>query len=248
MILDKKVALITGAGAGIGAQIAGVFAREGASVCVLDIDGAAAAATAAAVTEKGGAALAIEADLRHAGRIREAVEAATVRFGRVDVLVNNAALTSRQNFLDMTGQQWDDMLAVSLKGAAICSQLVLPQMMARKSGKIVNISSVTFHIGMTDVAHYIASKGGLIGLTRALAREFGQYNVHVNCITPGAVETEREARVATRQQVDAIVAQQSLARRIVPLDIARVCVFLASGMSDGITGQTLNVDGGWVMY
>jgi 3-oxoacyl-[acyl-carrier protein] reductase len=121
-------------------------------------------------------------------------------------------------------------------------------MMARRAGKIVNISSVTFHLGMAGLTHYVASKGAVIGLTRALAREVGEHDIHVNCITPGAVEVEAEKNFVTPQQISAWLQEQSLRRRIRPVDIARVCLFLSSELSDGMTGQTLNVDGGWVMH
>src|SRR5437773_2064884 len=148
MILEGKVTLITGAGAGIGAVIARLFAQEGASVCAPDVDGPAAAATASAIPENGGVAIAVEADLRHAGQTRAAVETAASRFGRVDVLVNSAAMYPRQSFLAITEQQWDDMLDVNLKAAFLCAQFALPLMIERRAGKIVNISSATFHIGM----------------------------------------------------------------------------------------------------
>lgn len=121
-------------------------------------------------------------------------------------------------------------------------------MIANRAGKIVNISSVTFHLGLAELTHYVASKGGVIGLTRALARELGESNIHVNCVTPGAVLVEAEKSVATEAQVQQWVSSQSLNRRILPIDIARVCVFLASELSDGVTGQTINVDGGWIMH
>ena len=121
-------------------------------------------------------------------------------------------------------------------------------MISRRQGKIVNISSVTFHLGMARLAHYIAAKGGVIGFTRAIARELGPYSIHVNCITPGAVKTESEATVATEEQANSVMKLQCLERRIMPLDIANVCLFLSCPLSDGMTGQTLNVDGGWAMY
>ncbi len=127
-------------------------------------------------------------------------------------------------------------------------QLVLPHMVKQGSGKVVNISSVTFHLGVALLSHYVASKGGVIGLTRSLAREMGPHNIHLNCITPGAIKTESEARVVTDEQARAMMASQCLERRIMPVDIARVCLFLSSELSDGMTGQTLNVDGGWMMY
>jgi 3-oxoacyl-[acyl-carrier protein] reductase len=125
---------------------------------------------------------------------------------------------------------------------------VLPYMVSRGSGKIVNISSVTFHLGMAMLTHYVASKGGVIGLTRSLAREMGPHNIHINCITPGAIKTLAEAKVVTEEQAREFMSSQCLQRRIMPLDVARVCLFLSSELSDGMTGQTLNVDGGWVMH
>jgi 3-oxoacyl-[acyl-carrier protein] reductase len=121
-------------------------------------------------------------------------------------------------------------------------------MVAQRSGKIVNISSVTFFKGLENLSHYVASKGGVIGLSRSLAREMGPHNVYVNCITPGAIEVETEKLVATPQQMAAIAAQQSLKRRLQPIDVARACLFLASELSDGITGQIVNVDGGLIMH
>ena len=165
-----------------------------------------------------------------------------------NVLINNAGIYPRRAFLDLTDQEWDEMQDINLKGVYRCMKLVLPYMVAQRSGNVVNISSVTFLKGLPNMSHYIAAKGGVIGLTRAVAREMGLHNIHINCIMPGAIEVEREKEVATPEQMAAIVAQQSFQRRLVPIDIARVCVFLASELSDGMTGQTLNVDGGLMMY
>ncbi|HWF48895.1 MAG TPA: SDR family oxidoreductase, partial [Bryobacteraceae bacterium] len=180
--------------------------------------------------------------------IDAAIEAAHRQFGPIDVLVNNAGIYPRQSFLEMSEQQWDDMQSINLKSMFHMTQAALPDMIERRSGKIINISSVTFHLGMANLTHYIASKGGVIGLTRALAREAGPNNVHVNCITPGAIQVEAEKLFVTEEQIAAWLELQSLKRRILPVDIARVCLFLASELSDGMTGQTLNVDGGWVMH
>ena len=247
-LLADKVALITGAAAGIGESIAHLFATEGARVFVLDIDGPGASACAAAIRARGGTACAFETDVRRPETIAPAVEKALGDFGRIDILVNNAGAYPRCPFLEMTTEHWSDILDVNLNGTFHASKAVAPHMVAHKSGKIVNISSVVFHVGMKNLTHYIASKGGIIGFTRALARELGEHNIHVNCITPGAIKTESEARVATEEQANAIMALQCLQRRLMPVDVARVCLFLASEWSDGMTGQTLNVDGGWVMY
>ncbi len=247
-LLQRKVAFITGAAAGIGESIARTFAAEGARVALLDRNGAGAEDLAADIRSAGGVALASPGDVRDADTVRAAIERAHAEFGRLDILINNAGIYPRHNLLEMTEQQWDEILSTNLKGVFQCTRLALPYMIAQGAGKIVNISSVTFHTGMKGLTHYVASKGGIIGFTRALAREVGPANVHVNAITPGAIETEAEKKIATQEQVDAVVALQCLRRRIVPLDVARVCVFLASEWSDGMTGQTVNVDGGWVMH
>jgi 3-oxoacyl-[acyl-carrier protein] reductase len=187
-------------------------------------------------------------DVRYSAEIAPWVEGAIGNFGRIDVLINNAGIYPRQAFLGMSEAQWDEMQDVNLKSMFHTLQAVLPHMVKQRGGKVVNISSVTFHLGMALMSHYIASKGGVIGLTRSLAREMGGHNIHINCITPGAIKTESEAKVVTEEQARAMVASQSLQRRIMPLDIARVCLFLSSELSDGMTGQTLNVDGGWMMY
>jgi 3-oxoacyl-[acyl-carrier protein] reductase len=228
MLLKDKVALVTGGVAGIGAAISRLFTEEGARVFVLD-------------RETG-------VDVRSPSQIQGAVDRALRQYGRIDVLINNAGIYPRQDFVSMTEQQWDEMQDINLKGVFHCAKAVVPQMIAQRAGKIVNISSVTFHLGARRLVHYVAAKGGVIGFTRSLARELGEHNVYVNCITPGAIATESEKQFVTPEQVTAMVAQQCLARRILPIDVARVCVFLSSALSDGMTGQTLNVDGGWAMY
>ena len=249
MLLKGKAALVTGAAAGIGAGIAKLFAASGAQVALLDVNRLGAEANAASIREKGGDAFAYAADVRNRETLASAIDATVGRFGGLDILINNAGIYPRQPFLEMTEQQWDEIQNTNLKSMFQLAKLVLPHMVKKRSGHIVNISSVTFFVGMKDLAHYIASKGGVIGLTRALAREMGEYDIHVNCITPGAVETEGEKELnPPQEQIDAILDLQSLRRRILPLDIARVCLFLSSDLSSGMTGQTVNVDGGWVMY
>lgn len=247
-LLRDKVALVTGAAAGIGESIAHLFAAEGARVYVLDVNATGAATVAASIQAAGGAAFAHFADVRRADTVRAAVAAALAQFGRIDILVNNAGIYPRRLFLEMTEEEWDDMQNTNLKGVFTCTKLVLPHMVERQSGKIVNISSVTFFKGLANLSHYVAAKGGVIGLTRSLAREMGPHNVHINCITPGAIEVEMEKKVATREQMAAIVEQQSLQRRLQPIDVARVCLFLASELSDAMTGQTVNVDAGLIMH
>jgi 3-oxoacyl-[acyl-carrier protein] reductase len=245
MLLKNKVAIVTGAATGIGEGIATLLADEGANVLLLDRN---TARNHEVAGKMAGLGRALTCDVRRKDEVRQIVDLAIAEFGRIDVLVNNAGIYPRQTFLQMSEQQWDEIQDVNLKSMFHTCQAVLPNMVARRSGKIVNISSVTFHLGAMNLVHYVSSKGGVIGFTRALAREMGSQGVFVNCVTPGAVLVDSEGKVATDDQIRAIVESQSIKRRILPVDIARVCVFLASHLSDGMTGQTLNVDGGWAMY
>ncbi len=215
---------------------------------MLDRDEAQNRAAAARMEGAGIRALALAVDVRDRTSIRRAVERAQNELGPVDILVNNAGIFPRQPFLTMTPEQWDEMQDVNVKSIFHTTQAVLPQMVARKSGKIVNISSVTFHLGTGKMAHYVASKGAVIGLTRALSRDFSEHNIHINCITPGAIRTESEKHFVSAEDEREFLAHQSIKRRLEPLDIARVCVFLSCELSDGMTGQSLNVDGGWYMH
>lgn len=248
MLLKDKVAVITGSATGIGNETARLFAREGAALALIDRNRAANDATAAELTKAGVKALAFTLDVRDRGAIEAAVGETIRAFGAVDVLVNNAGIYPRQPFLDITEAQWDEMQAVNLKSMFHMTQAVMPGMIAQKSGKVVNISSITFHLGPAKMVHYVASKGGVIGFTRSLAHEVGEHNIHINCITPGAVLVEAEKTVVTDDQIKEWVGLQCLKRRIIPIDIARTCLFLSSELSDGLTGQTLNVDGGWIMH
>ena len=248
MLLTGKVALVTGSATGIGNSVARLFAEHGASLILIDRNQPPNEATAAELERSGVKVKAVGLDLRDRAGIDAAVADALASFGSIDILVNNAGIYPRRAFLETSELEWDEMQAINLKSIFHTSQAALPGMIARGGGKIVNISSVTFHLGVANLVHYVASKGGVIGLTRSLAREMGEHNVHVNCITPGAVLVEAEKAVVTDEQIKLFVAEQSLKRRILPIDIARVCLFLSSELSDGMTGQVLNVDGGWVMH
>lgn len=240
--------MVTGAAAGIGEAIAHLFGAQGAHVFILDLNENRAAAVADRIRTDGGSAFSFHADVRNSEAIRAVVRHALEQFGQIDILINNAGVYPRKPFLEMSEPDWDDVLETNLKGVFHCTKAVLPHMVERSGGKIVNISSVTFFKGLANLTHYVAAKGGVIGFTRSLAREMGPHNIHINCVTPGAIEVETEKLVATPEQIAAIVDQQSLQRRLKPLDVARVCLFLASHWSDGLTGQTINVDGGLIMY
>lgn len=248
MLLRDKIAVVTGSANGIGQAIARLFAENGACLLLLDRDAENNRSTAADLRTAGAQVLDIALDLRDRSAIDAAVRAAHDQLGPVGVLVNNAGVYPRQPFLEISEQQWDEMQSINLKSMFQMTQATLPDMMSCGAGKVINISSVTFLLGMANLTHYVASKGGVIGLTRALAREVGPNNIHVNCVTPGAIQVEAEKLFVSDAQIESWLELQSLKRRILPVDIARVCLFLASELSDGMTGQTLNVDGGWVMH
>jgi 3-oxoacyl-[acyl-carrier protein] reductase len=248
MLLKDRVVLVTGAATGIGEAIARLFAEEGAHVHMFDKDSEGCRSAAASISASGGSAASFGGDVRDPQAVSAIVKAAAGRYGRVDVLINNAGIFPRRSFMEMSEDDWDLMHDVNLKSMFHTCRAVLPHMIQQQSGKIVNLSSVTFHLGVPGLTHYVSSKGGVVGFTRSLAREMGPQNVHVNCITPGAIHTQSEAKFVSPEQVQIFVESQSLRRRIEPLDVARVCLFLASPLSDGMTGQTLNVDGGWAMH
>jgi 3-oxoacyl-[acyl-carrier protein] reductase len=247
-LLKDKVVIVTGAAAGIGAGVAKLFTERGAHVFLADLDGEGVKKTAATLQAEGGSAFAFEANAGSRDAMANVVEDAVKRFGCIDVLINNAGIYPRHPFLEMTEEQWDTMQNTNLKSVFHCTKLVMPHMVRRRSGAVISISSVTFFTGLQNLTHYIASKAAIIGFTRGLAREMGEHNIRINCITPGAIETEGERKLLTKQDTDRFMAQQSLKRRITPLDVARVCLFLSTELSDAMTGQTLNVDGGWIMY
>lgn len=248
MQLQNKVALVTGGALGIGAGIVELFAREGATVYILDLDKEKGEDKAASVRAEGGKAEAFCCDVGQRETLEHAIRTVGDRHGRIDILINNAGIYPRRLFLEMTEEEWDQMQTVNLKSMFHTCQLTLPYMIPQRSGKIVNISSVTFFLGSPKLTHYVASKGGVIGLTRTLAREMGNHNIHVNSITPGAIQTEGELIHANPADLAAILENQCLKRRLQPEDIARVCLFLSSALSDGMSGQNLNVDGGLVLY
>ncbi|MEZ5401158.1 MAG: SDR family NAD(P)-dependent oxidoreductase [Bryobacteraceae bacterium] len=249
MLLKDKVSIVTGSAMGIGTGVAELFAQNGSIVYMVDIDGARNEAAAEKIRQAGGGAHALQADVSKRDQVKAAVDAVLAAQGRIDVLVNNAGIYPRQDFLAITEPEWDEMQNVNLKSVFHWCQLVLPAMIKQRSGKIVNISSVTVFKGTERLSHYVTTKAGIIGLSRTIAHEVGQHNVHINCVTPGAIKTEGEAVVHTDPAVlAALQSAQCLDRRLFPVDVAGPCLFLASALSDGMTGQTLNVDGGLVMY
>jgi glucose 1-dehydrogenase len=246
MRLKDRVAVITGAGSGIGQGIALRFAKEGAHVVVAEISPELGHETSATIAAEGGQGLCIPTDVTERAQVESMVEQAIRAFGRIDILVNNAGLTGRALFLEMTDEEWDGMLRVNLTGAFLCSQVVVRQMVrAGQGGKIVNIASVEAEAACPDQAHYAASKGGLLMLTRALACDLGRHRINVNAIGPGAVDSGHGAFNDPVVR-NAYESRVPLGRVATPHDVANAAVFLASDEAEYITGVVLYVDGGTI--
>jgi NAD(P)-dependent dehydrogenase (short-subunit alcohol dehydrogenase family) len=249
MRLAGKVALVTGAQQGIGKAIALAYGREGAHVVVNYLDDRAAAeAVAAQIRTCGPQALAVAGDVSQPTDVRDLVDAG-VTLGGIDILVNNAGIFPRVEFLDMTEAQWDAVLNVNLKGAFLCAQTVARRMAARgQGGAIINLTSGAAFRSSPRGVHYVSSKAGLVGLTRATALELARYRIRVNAIAPGTTDTAQPRYGMSEEELQAVGPQIPLGRLAVPDDIADVAVFLASEEARHITGQTLHVNGGSYLY
>jgi NAD(P)-dependent dehydrogenase (short-subunit alcohol dehydrogenase family) len=245
--LAGKVIIVTGGAKGIGAAFSEALAGAGAQVVIADIvDGA------PLVAKLGGAATYTRTDVASQASVGELVTATMERFGRIDGLVNNAAVFATLNkkpFTEIDEAEWDKVMAVNVRGPFLCAKAVAPIMVAQKSGKIVNIASGTVFKGVPGLLHYVASKGAVVAMTRCLARELGSANVGVNAIAPGLTLSEglvaNESWQAEGSQ--ATVATRAFRRDQVPADLVGALLFLCSSDSDFVTGQTLVVDGGAVM-
>jgi NAD(P)-dependent dehydrogenase (short-subunit alcohol dehydrogenase family) len=252
MQLEGKIAIVTGGGRGIGKSIAKVFAGEGADLVIAARTEAPLKETAAEIEAMGRKCLAIVTDQAIPEQISNTVDRTLERFGRVDVLVNNAGIGGPSvSVADMDLEAWNQTLTINLTGAMLYSKYVLKNdMIPRKSGNIINISSVSGRFGHANRSPYAAAKWGLIGLTQSLALEVGQYGIRVNCITPGPVEGERiewamrkvsqSQGISYEQAVANEVARTALGRMVKPEDVGYLAVFLASDKSFNITGQTVN--------
>lgn len=244
----EKVAVVTGGASGIGLGIARRLAQDGAQVAIFDLNGDAATDEASRICADGGEAVGIEVDVADREQIRVALDAVHGWFGRVTILVNNAGLAGYQPFLRIDTSTWNQFLAVNLTGIFHCCQLVLPDMIAAGWGRIVNISSSSTHSGQPLMTHYVASKSGVVGLTKSLALEFGPKGVTVNTIPPGFIDTpmirDAEANGQLGKGVDFHATQTPVRRAGRPEDIAAACAFLVSDEAGYITGQVIGVNGG----
>ena len=249
MRLKDKVAIVTGGGHGIGRAFCLRLTAEGAKVAVVDINMETANGVAKTIQAKGGEALPIRTDISDPASTLEMAKKTVDRFGTIDILVNNAAIfgrvaISRVPFWEISLEEWDRVMAVNIKGAWLCACAVLPYMKGKGSGKIINISSAVFHLGMGNYAHYVASRGAIIGLTRSMARELGEFNINVNSIAPGATLSEEDPDEARVEFCKLSIPRRSIKRIEYPEDLVGTLIFLASNDSDFITGQTIIVDGG----
>ena len=238
---------MTGAGGAIGSAVAVRLAIDGHSVAVVDIDVETAEQTTSLIGD--GRGLAIGCDLRDESQIARAFAEATEAFGPLDVLVNNAAVFPSGPFVDVTIEDLDDTMRVNQRAYFLCAQHAARSMMASGGGSIVNIASITWHGGWSEMAPYVATKGAIVAMTRALATELGQHEIRVNAVAPGAFPTEAErVQHADLEAYEArILESQALPRRGTFEELAAAISFLAGPESSFVTGQTLNVDGGWIM-
>jgi NAD(P)-dependent dehydrogenase (short-subunit alcohol dehydrogenase family) len=255
MTLAERVAIVTGAGNGIGRATALALARAGAHVAAVDVDAGVARTTADAVAALGPKSLALDTDVGDPAAIDRMVARVMATFGRIDVLVNNAGVTRRAYIMDLTEADWDRIMRVNAKGVFFCLQRVAREMIPRRSGVIVNIASIAGKgYAGTSNAIYAASKGSVISLTRTAAQQLARHNINVNAICPGTTVTAlSEDNVATRARDEGVPVEEMKRRRnaAIPLgrpndpeDVAALAVFLASPGARNITGQSLNVDGG----
>jgi len=257
MILSDQVALVTGAGQGIGKATALALAEAGAHVAVADINGQQAEETGSAVMALGPRGLALQADVGNLQDIDRMVRQTVETFGKVDMLVNNAGVTRRASIMDLTEADWDRIHRVNAKGVFFCLQRVAREMIPRRSGRIVNIASMAGkgYAGTSNAA-YAASKGAVISLTKIAAQQLGVHNINVNAICPGVTRTAlSEANLRVRAQEEGVSVEEMERRRtqLIPIgrandpeDIAAMAVFLASPGARNITGQSFNVDGGLI--
>ena len=246
--LEDRLVVVTGGATGIGEAIVESFARQKARVMFLDVQDEAAERL---VERLGSAGMRVpvywRCDLTDVEALRGVVDEILARFSRIDVLVNNAGNDVRHAFEDVTPAMWDELIAVNLKQQFFMTQAVTPSMRSTGRGSIVNMSSISWVIPSTGLPVYVAAKAAIVGMTRTLAHELGPDGIRVNCVMPGAVQTEKQKRLwLTEEYTAEVLGRQALKRLIVPEEVARVVLFLAADDSSAVTNQSYVVDGGWV--
>lgn len=243
MRLREKVAIITGAAHGIGRETALLFAREGARVVASDIDVSAGEQTVTEIQKFGGRAIFVKADVSKRADAQQLAERTVQEFGRIDILLNNAGILRDATLLKMTEEQFDQVIAVNLKGTFNCTQAVAPVMIAQGKGKIINVSSVVGLYGNFGQTNYVATKAGVIGMTKVWARELGRKGICVNVVAPGFIATEMLMTIP--EKILSMMREKiPLGRLGEPKEVAQLYLFLASDESDYINGAVISIDGG----
>jgi NAD(P)-dependent dehydrogenase (short-subunit alcohol dehydrogenase family) len=246
MRLAGKVAIITGAASGLGQATALLFAKEGAKVVIADINEAGGAETAARMKAEGGEAIFVRTDVTSAKDAEAMVKKAVEAYGKLDVLFNNAGIAMRLPVVELPEADWDRCIDINLKGVYLGSKYAIPEMIQNGGGSIINMSSIYGIVGARTRAAYAASKGGVANLTRSMALDYARYNIRVNCICPGFVETPLfKGAVKTQEEYQAIVNSHPIGRLGRPIDIAYGALYLASDESSFVTGVALPIDGGY---
>jgi len=246
MVLEDRVAIVTGAGQGIGRAIALKLAEDGARVVASDANHDTALQTAEETVSSGRQALGIRTDVANSADVLQMVETAVAEFGRVDILINNAGIARSATLLKLTEQAWDEVLDVNLKSIFRTTKAVAAHMIEAKYGKIVNISSIYGRTGVVGDSNYAASKAGIVGFTKSTARELARHNINVNAILPGMVDTPLLRGIPDRH-LKPMIEEIPLRRVGTPGDIANVAAFLVSDEASYITGAAIEVTGGWRM-
>ena len=244
--LEGKVSLITGGARGIGKEIAMVFARNGSDIAICDVNLEEAEKTAQEIRDLGRESLAFKTDVTDSSQVQDMVDKILDKFNKIDILINNAGITKDNLLLRMSEDEWDKVIAVNLKGTFVCTKIVSRAMLKQRSGKIVNLASIIGIMGNAGQANYAASKAGIIGLTKSVAKELASRNICVNAIAPGFIRTDMTSRLPEEVQKK-MLSVIPLARFGEAKDVADLALFLSSESSSYITGQVIQVDGGMVM-
>lgn len=250
MRLENKVAIITGSARGMGRVFALRFAKEGARLTICDVLDC--TPVAEEIKAIGGEVLVLKTDVTSEENTAEMVKKTVDRFGRIDILVNNAAIIGGKGFMkppeQLVAEDWDKILAVNVKGVFLCCKAVIPYMKKQGNGKIINIASTTAFIGLPLFLHYSTTKGGIVTMTRGLARELGEFNINVNAVAPGLVMTEAMQTIFSEEDEKRVLGMQLIKKSIRPEDVAAAVLFLASDEANIITGQTLGVNAGEYLH